>query len=81
MAPFSGIAQNPLAPLWNRLGGLLFRQGEQFYNFQGLRTYKEKFEPQWEAKYLASPGGLILPQVLAQVAALISGGLTGLVRK
>lgn len=81
MAPFSGIALNPLAPLWNRFGGLLFRQGEQFYNFRGLRAYKEKYEPQWEARYLASPGGLILPQVLAQVAALISSGVSGLVRK
>jgi phosphatidylglycerol lysyltransferase len=81
MAPFSGLVQNPLAPLWNRLGALLFRHGEHFYNFQGLRAYKEKFDPDWSPKYLASPGGLILPQVLAQVAALVSGGLVGLVRK
>ncbi len=61
MAPLSGLDVGPLAPLWNRLGTLVFRHGEHFYNFQGLRQYKEKFHPQWEPKYLASPGGLRLP--------------------
>lgn len=81
MAPFFGIEQHPLAPLWNRLGALLYQHGEHFYNFQGLRTYKEKFDPVWRPRYLASPGGLALPQVLAQVGSLVSGGVTGLVRK
>jgi phosphatidylglycerol lysyltransferase len=81
MAPFSGIEQHPLAPFWNRMGALLFRHGEHFYNFRGLRQYKEKFDPVWEPKYLASPGGLILPRVLANIGALVSGGLSGLIRK
>lgn len=81
MAPFSGIDQRPLASNWNRLGALLFRHGEHFYNFQGLRQYKEKFDPVWEPRYLASPGGLVLPRILTNVASLISGGLTGVVRK
>ncbi len=74
MAPLSGLDVGPLAPLWNRLGTLVFRHGEHFYNFQGLRQYKEKFHPQWEPKYLASPGGLRLPRILANVASLISAG-------
>jgi phosphatidylglycerol lysyltransferase len=81
MAPFSGIEQHPLAPFWNKMGALLFRHGEHFYNFRGLRQYKEKFDPVWEPKYLASPGGLILPRVLANIGALVSGGLSGLIRK
>ena len=71
-----GFEQHRLAPLWNRLGALLFRHGEQFYNFQGLRAFKDKFDPVWEPRYLASPGGLALPFVLTDVAALISGGVT-----
>jgi phosphatidylglycerol lysyltransferase len=74
MAPLSGLDVGPLAPLWNRVGTLVFRHGEHFYNFQGLRQYKEKFGPQWEPKYLASPGGLRLPRILANVATLISDG-------
>ncbi|MFT3831180.1 MAG: bifunctional lysylphosphatidylglycerol flippase/synthetase MprF [Opitutaceae bacterium] len=81
MAPFSGIETHPLAPLWNRIGALLFERGGDFYNFQGLRRYKEKFGPQWRPRYLASPGGVQLPRILASVGSLVSGGLAGMVRK
>ena len=81
MAPLSGIENRSLAPLWNRLGALLFSRGEPFYNFQGLRQYKEKFGPIWEPRYLASPGGMVLPRILTNVASLISGGLAGVVSK
>jgi phosphatidylglycerol lysyltransferase len=81
MAPLSGIENRTLAPLWNRVGALLFSRGEPFYNFQGLRLYKEKFDPIWEPRYLASPGGLVLPRILTNVASLISGGLAGVVSK
>ena len=79
MAPLSGFERHRLAPLWNRLGALLFRHGENFYNFQGLRAFKEKFDPTWEPRYLAAPGGLSAAFVLADVAALIAGGMTGVV--
>lgn len=72
MAPLSGIEDRPLAPLWNRAAALVFRHGEHFYGFRGLREYKEKFDPQWAPKYLASPGGLALPRILADVATLIN---------
>ncbi len=81
MAPLSGFEHHRLAPLWNRLGALLYRHGENFYNFRGLRGFKDKFDPVWEPRYLASPGGLTLPLVLTQVASLISGGVTGVVAK
>jgi len=81
MAPLSGMAGHPLAPRWHRMGRLLFSHGENFYNFQGLRAFKEKFTPQWEARYLAAPGGTTPLFVLADIAALISGGLRGVVAK
>jgi phosphatidylglycerol lysyltransferase len=81
MAPLSGFEQHRLAPLWNRLGALLFRHGEHFYNFQGLRAFKDKFDPVWEPRYLAAPGGLAIPFVLTDVAALISGGVTGVIAR
>lgn len=81
MAPLSGLPQHELAPLWNRLGGFLFRHGEHFYNFQGLRRYKAKYGPKWRPRYLASPGGLILPQVLRDLSSLISGGVGGIIGK
>jgi phosphatidylglycerol lysyltransferase len=81
MAPLSGFEHHRLAPLWNRLGAVLYRHGENLYNFRGLRAFKEKFDPVWEPRYLASPGGLALPLVLTHVAALVSGGVAGVVAK
>jgi phosphatidylglycerol lysyltransferase len=81
MAPFSGFEQRSLAPLWNRLGALIFRHGEHFYNFEGLRQYKEKFRPDWAPRYLASPSGLALPGVLTGIATLVSRGLSGAVAR
>jgi phosphatidylglycerol lysyltransferase len=81
MAPLSGLEGHPLAPSWNRLGAFIFRHGEHFYNFQGLREYKEKFNPLWEPKYLASPKGLTLPRILINIGSLISGGLKGVISR
>jgi phosphatidylglycerol lysyltransferase len=81
MAPLSGLESRALAPFWSKAGALLFQHGEHFYNFQGLRQYKEKFDPRWSPMYLACPGGLALPGVLANVAALTSGGIKDVVAK
>jgi len=81
LAPFSGMDTHSLAPLWSRAGALLFRHGEHFYNFQGLRHYKDKFDPEWSPRYLASPGGFALPKVLTDVASLVAGGLKGVVAR
>jgi phosphatidylglycerol lysyltransferase len=78
MAPLSGLDATAMAPLWVRVAGYVYRYGQPFYNFQGLRGFKDKFSPQWEPKYLAYPGGLTLPRVLADVSALIAGGYRGL---
>jgi phosphatidylglycerol lysyltransferase len=81
MAPLSGLERRSLAPTWHRFGNFVYQHGEAFYNFDGLRRYKEKFNPRWEARYLAAPRGFQLPRVLYDVSTLISGGLGGLVRK
>jgi phosphatidylglycerol lysyltransferase len=81
MAPLAGLEQHPLAPAWHRVGNFVFRYGEHFYNFDGLRRYKAKFNPVWESKYLASPGGLALPRVLLDISVLISGGVKELFAK
>jgi phosphatidylglycerol lysyltransferase len=75
MAPLAGLEGSAVAPFWHRLGRFLYGHGEAFYNFQGLRAYKEKFRPDWEPRYLAYVGGgPSLPRILADVAALIAGG-------
>jgi phosphatidylglycerol lysyltransferase len=79
MAPLAGLASGQLAPLWERAGPLVYRYGEHFYNFEGLRSYKDKFDPVWSPRYLACPGGLALPVILADIAALVAGGAVGVV--
>jgi phosphatidylglycerol lysyltransferase len=73
MAPLSGMENHALAPLQRRLAALVYEHGERFYHFQGLRAFKEKFQPVWTPRYLASPGGLALPVILTNVTALVSG--------
>jgi phosphatidylglycerol lysyltransferase len=81
MAPLAGLQNRRQAPLWNRFGALVFGRGERFYNFRGLQHYKNKFDPEWESRYMAVPGGIALPMILANVASLICGGLSGVVRR
>lgn len=77
MAPLSGLEHHALAPLWHKIGNIIFRLGDEFYNFDGLRRFKEKFDPVWEPRYLAAPGGTELPRVLVDATTLISGGVKG----
>lgn len=81
MVPLAGLHPRRGAPLTQRLGAVLFRRGEQFYNFQGLRRFKDKFDPEWEPRYLAVPAGIDPLLAMADTAALIAGGITGLVKR
>jgi phosphatidylglycerol lysyltransferase len=71
IAPLSGIAGRRLAPAWARAAALVFNHGERFYGFRGLRAYKEKFDPDWEPRYIAGPGGIALVQALRDLSLLI----------
>ena len=81
MAPLSGLEPHRLAPAWNRLGTFLYRHGEHFYNFRGLRSFKDKFAPVWEPRFLASSADVPMAVTLLRIAALISGGVTGIVAR
>ncbi len=74
MAPLSGLHNRTLAPLWHKLGSVVFQYGSPIHKLQGLRKYKEKFNPTWQPMYIASPGGLMLPETLLNLITLISRG-------
>lgn len=80
MVPLSGLNKRRGAPITQRLGALVFRRGERFYNFQGLRRFKEKFATHWRPRYLAVPAGLDPVVALVDTTMLISGGVKGLVK-
>ena len=75
IAPLSGIEGGRLAPAWARAAALVFQHGERFYGFRGLRSYKEKFDPSWEPRYIAGPRGVALVQSLRDLSRLVGRGV------
>jgi phosphatidylglycerol lysyltransferase len=76
MAPLASVGEHRGAHARERLARLLFQRGEQWYNFQGLRQYKEKFDPEWAPRYMAYQSAWEWPVAIAHVSALIAGSWT-----
>jgi phosphatidylglycerol lysyltransferase len=74
VAPLSGLEARRLAPLWSKLGALLYQHGNGLYGFEGLRAYKEKFSPEWEGRFVAGPQGVSFARALIDLQALIGSG-------
>ena len=81
MAPMSGMSQHRLANRWHKLAQFIYTHGERFYNFQGLRAFKQKFAPEWEPRYLVTTPGYLPIMALKDIAVLVSGGLKGVIVK
>ena len=55
-------------------GAVLWRElahGDAFYHFQGLRQFKESFDPIWSTRYLAAPSGIQTARVMVDLLQLI----------
>jgi lysylphosphatidylglycerol synthetase-like protein (DUF2156 family) len=77
MAPLSGLQASEEAPLWKKGAHFLFQKGEGSYNFQGLRSFKQKFSPTWTPVYLALPSSVpnaSLPVIAMEIAQLVGRG-------
>ncbi len=74
MAPLAGVGEARFARPQERLAHLAFEYGNRFYNYKGLRSFKEKFHPLWRNYYLAYPVFTPLPALLLDTAALVAGG-------
>ncbi|OYW30549.1 MAG: oxacillin resistance protein FmtC [Caulobacter sp. 12-67-6] len=81
MAPLAGLQDRPLAPIMSRVGRLLYERGEEIYNFQGVRRYKNKYDPVWQPRYIAAPQKWAIPFLLADIGLLTSGGVGGLTKR
>ena len=55
MAPLSNVGQYEHSFFQEKLAFLVYSFTNRFYSFGGLRKYKEKFAPIWEARYLSYP--------------------------
>ncbi|WP_436024451.1 bifunctional lysylphosphatidylglycerol flippase/synthetase MprF [Trinickia sp. LjRoot230] len=73
VAPFSGVEPMPLGSPLHQLGSMVWRFGGRFYNFQGLRAFKGKFQPGWEPRYLAVSGWVSALVTLVDLSILAGG--------
>lgn len=81
VAPLAGLEDRRLAPILSRVGRLLYERGEEIYNFQGVRRYKDKYDPVWQPRYIAAPHKWAIPFLLADIGLLSSGGMSGLTKR
>ncbi|MEQ7791423.1 phosphatidylglycerol lysyltransferase domain-containing protein [Staphylococcus nepalensis] len=52
MATLSNVGKVPFSFFGERLAGRIFEHFNGLYRFQGLRRYKEKFNPSWQPRFL-----------------------------
>ena len=74
MAPLSNVGISPYSHSKEKIARLAFTYGKFFYSFEGLRKYKEKYDPVWRPRYLAYPQLISLPATLLQISMLVSSG-------
>ncbi|MFH0340592.1 MAG: bifunctional lysylphosphatidylglycerol flippase/synthetase MprF [Chromatiales bacterium] len=72
LVPLTGLERHALAPLWQRVGRILYRQSEHFRDSDSYRQFAEQLEPLWSPKYLASPGGFKTARILRDIASLVA---------
>jgi phosphatidylglycerol lysyltransferase len=73
MAPLAAVGATRRARPVERLAHQFFLHGEAWYNYQGLRRFKERFHPTWEPRYLAYRRPWDRLPAVAATTQLISG--------
>ena len=79
MAPLSGVGETAWSRRDERLLRVVYELGSSFYNYKGLRRYKEKFRPAWRSLYLAYPHDRAVHPILIDLAVLVAGGYRQLI--
>jgi phosphatidylglycerol lysyltransferase len=73
MAPLATVGDARRARPIERLARQFFLHGEAWYNYQGLRRFKERFHPSWESRYMAYRRPWDWPFAVAAATQLVSG--------
>jgi uncharacterized membrane protein YbhN (UPF0104 family) len=64
LAAFSGVGESGAAGRLEVVIHYLYHHLNRIYHFQGLRAYKEKFQPHWESRYLVFRSLADLPEIV-----------------
>jgi phosphatidylglycerol lysyltransferase len=63
LSGLAGVGETQQDPLIERALYLIYKNINANYNFRGLQSFKEKFNPDWQPRYLIYPAAAFLPQV------------------
>ncbi|MGH8498643.1 MAG: phosphatidylglycerol lysyltransferase domain-containing protein, partial [Methylococcales bacterium] len=69
IAPLNSLKNHPLAPLWRRIGLLMYRPGD---TIDEIRREEEKYNPIWRPKYIVSPSGIKTLRIIRDITRMIS---------
>ena len=75
-APIANWHSDQHIRMRSQLMSLAFRFARHFFSYQGLRNYKDRFQPLWRPVYVACPPDKPLETVLSDVAHLIGSSET-----
>lgn len=73
LSPLAGVGDEPDDPQAERFLHFVYEHVNQFYNFKGLHSFKEKFHPAWSPRYFVFPGPASLPAIALALNRASSG--------
>ena len=73
LSALSGVGEQADDPAIEKVMYWIYEHVDQFYNFKGLHSFKEKFHPEWSPRYLIYPGAANLAQAWLAVVRANSG--------
>lgn len=73
LSALAGVGCKPHSSKLEKALYYLYKHLNQFYNFQGLHSFREKFRPTWEPRYFIYPRTAALPNVIVALIRADSG--------
>lgn len=80
LAPLAGLKEQERPSTVARLGAYIYARGGRFYGFEGLRAFKNKFDPVWEPAFICAANQWRVAAAAVAVAALTGGGIRNILR-
>lgn len=77
MAPLANVGGYKYSRYKENILKYVYDFGEKVYGFKGLKSYKEKFNPRWESRYLIYKNDRILPSLLFSYLTIIHNPKNG----
>jgi phosphatidylglycerol lysyltransferase len=73
LSALAGVGTGPKDPIVEKAINYAYEHLNQYYNFKGLHSFKSKFQPTWETRYLIYPGPASLPAIMTALIKADSG--------